>query len=136
MADLGILGQTLDGGTLNTLAPNASQEDVVASLNDIIRRLNTMLKLQVFSDGENKRMIIGYQKDGWGPGKDFGIKVSAEGYDVTTADDTQLLLSFDLETWFYYQDGVNIGQIGKLPNGETGEAWAKEGESVPDAITP
>lgn len=134
--DLGILGQTLDGGTLNTLAPNASQEDVVASLNDIIRRLNTMLKLQVFSDGENKRMIIGYQKDGWGPGKDFGIKVSAEGYDVTTADDTQLLLSFDLETWFYYQDGVNIGQIGKLPNGETGEAWAKEGESVPDAITP
>lgn len=130
------LGQQLDGGTLNTLAPNASQEDIVASLNDIIRRLNTMLKAQVFSDGENKRMIIGYQKDGWGPGKDFGIKVSVEGKDVTTADDTELLLSFDLETWFYYQDGVNIGQIGKLPNGVTGEAWAKTGESVPGAITP
>lgn len=130
------LGMQLDGGTLNTLSPNASQEDIVTSLNDIIRRLNTMLKAQVFSDGENKRMIIGYQKDGWGEGKDFGIKVSVEGVDVTTANEAQLLLSFDLETWFYYEGGINIGQIGKLPNGVIGEAWAKVGEGVPGAITP
>ena len=81
-------------------------------------------------------MIIGFQKDGWGPGKDFGIKVSRDGIDVTSATDDQLLLSFDLETWYYYQDGVNVGQIGKLPNGMIGEAWAKKGESVAAAITP
>lgn len=132
----GILGQRLDGGTLNTLSPNSSKEEMVAALNDIIIRLNTMLKAQVFSDGENKRMIIGFQKDGWGPGKDFGIKVSRDGIDVTSATDDQLLLSFDLETWYYYQDGVNVGQIGKLPNGMIGEAWAKKGESVAAAITP
>lgn len=129
-----ILGMQMQGGELQRLSPDSTKSEQTARLNEIIDRLNTSLKTQIFSDGENKRLIIGYQKDGWGEGKDFGIKVSAEGVDVVNATDEQLLIKFDLETWTYYQDGIDIGQVGKLPNGKSGEAWSKEGESVNDAF--
>lgn len=129
-----LLGMQMQGGELQRLAPNATKEQQTAVLNEIIDRLNNALKTQVFSDGDNKRLILGYQKDGWGPGKDFGIKVSAEGFDVTNATDEQLLIKFDLETWTYYQDGIDVGQVGKLPNGKSGEAWSKAGESVNTAF--
>lgn len=128
------LGMLMQGNSLQRLPPNASKEQQTAVINDILDRLNELLKTQVFSDGNNKRLIIGYQKDGWGPGKDFGIKVSEEGVDVTQATDEQLLIKFDLETWFYYEDGVDVGQVGKLPNGRNGEAWSKDGESVSGAF--
>lgn len=130
----GILGQSMGGGTLPRVAPTATNQQQIAAINDIIDHLNAMLKTQVFSDGSTKRMLIGFQKDGWGVGKDFGIKVSVAGIDVTTATDAQLLMKFDLETWFYYQDGVDVGQVGKLPNGKSGEAWAKSGQSVNNAF--
>lgn len=129
-----LLGMSMQGGHLQPVPPGATKEQQSAILNDIISRLNSMTKTQVFSDGQSKRMIIGYQQDGWGAGKDFGIKVSEAGVDVTKATDDQLLIKFDLETWFYYQDGVDVGQVGKLPNGVIGEAWAKPGESVTDAF--
>lgn len=128
------LGLTFAGNSLQRLPPNASKEQQTAVINDILDRLNELLKTQVFSDGTNKRLIIGYQKDGWGAGKDFGIKVSIEGVDVTEATDDQLLIKFDLETWFYYEDGIDVGQVGKLPNGRNGEAWSKDGESVTEAF--
>lgn len=128
------LGLLLQGNTLQRLPPNASKEQQTAVINDILDRLNNMLKTQVFSDGANKRLLLGYQKDGWGVGKDFGIKVSIEGVDVNDATDEQLLLSFDMETWIYYEDGIDVGQVGKLPNGRNGEAWSKDGESVSGAF--
>lgn len=127
-------GLQMNGGTLQRIPPTATKEEQAAVLNDIVDRLNAMLKTQVFTDGVSKRMIIGFQKDGWGVGKDFGIKVSIEGVDVTTATDEELLIKFDLETWFYYEDGLDVGQVGKLPNGRNGEAWSKDGESVNDAF--
>lgn len=151
MADLGILGQTLDGGTLNTLAPNASQEDVVASLNDIIRRLNTMLKLQVFSDGESKRYIQGYFAGRW-PGGDFGIAISKEGDDVYTTDFDNLLFAWDFSTNNQYFNGGQQQFVGGtsiyvdpstlkdffwagiLPDSTGGFIAAKEGLSVKDDV--
>jgi len=94
-----IFGQPMDGGTLQNLPPNATQEQQVAVLNDVINRLNQLLKVQIFSDSTNKRMLIGYQKDGWGTGEDFGIKVSLEGVDVTEATDEQLLFKMALAQW-------------------------------------
>lgn len=128
------LGMSMQGGMLQRIPPNASNQQQMAILNDVIDRLNNLLKSQIFSDGTTKRMIIGYQKDGWGVGKDFGIKVSIPGVDVTSATDSQLLMKYDLATWFYYQDGLNIGQVGLLPNGINGEAWAKSGQSVNGAF--
>jgi len=47
----------------------------------------------VVSDGTNNRVLIGYDKDGFGTGKDFGIKVSKEGYEVSTTGDANLIMN-------------------------------------------
>lgn len=104
MADLGM---SMQGGTLKRIAPTASKEEQAAMLNDVIDRLNGLLKAQVFSDATTKRMFIGYQKDGWGVGKDFGIKISIEGVDVTKATDDELLFKMDMETWLWYDASSN-----------------------------
>jgi hypothetical protein len=39
------------------------------------------------------QILIGMQKDGFGVGKDFGIKVSRQGVDVRTANDVDLVMS-------------------------------------------
>jgi hypothetical protein len=131
MANLGI---PMQGGTLQHLPPNASKEEQTAVINNILDRLNNILQSQVLSDGSNKRMIIGYQKDGWGTGKDFGIKVSIEGVDVTKATDSQLLFKMDLATWFFYDPTShdNFMQFGVLPDGSGGMVVAAPGSDVAD----
>lgn len=125
------LGVGLKGGALAPVPPNAPQQVQIAALNDVINRLNILLKTQVFADGSTKRMLFGYQKDGWGVGKDFGIKISFEGVDVTTASDSQLLFSMDMETWQWYDpDARNYVNIGKRSTGTFGFEMAKPGVSL------
>lgn len=135
MADIQ-LGMPLNGGTLPRIAPNASVEDQVAAINNVIDRLNLQLQSQTYSDGTSKRMIIGFQKDGWGTGKDFGIKISKPGFDVSTAADDQLLFKMDMNTWFFYDPvtSKNYMQFGILPDGTGGIATAKTGFNVSDGI--
>lgn len=122
------LGQPLDGGYLPSVPPNATNQVQIAALNDVINRLNTLLKTQVFSDGTSKRMLLGYQKDGWGVGKDFGIKISKEGVDVSTATDDQLLFKMDMETWRWFDpDARNYVNIGLRSTGTYGFEMAKPG---------
>jgi hypothetical protein len=129
------LGLSMKGGSLQHLPPNASSEEQTAVINSILDRLNGSIQSQVLSDGTNKRMIIGYQKDGWGSGKDFGIKISQEGVDVNTATDAQLLFKMDMDTWFFYDPATskNNMQIGKLPDGTYGFVSVKSGSNVQDA---
>lgn len=136
MAD-NIFGQRLDGGYLQNVPPNAPRDVQIAVLNDVVNRLNALLKTQILSDGTNKRMLIGYQKDGWGDGKDFGMKISIEGIDVTEATDSQLLFKMDLTTWFWYDPETlkNVAQVGVLPDGVGGIAGAKPGFNVEDAYS-
>lgn len=47
----------------------------------------------IISDGTNDRVLVGFSKDGFGEGIDYGIKVSQEGYDVKSADDDKLVMS-------------------------------------------
>lgn len=132
------LGLGMSGGTLQPLQPNATRDQQTTTINDIINRLNSLLKSQIFSDGQNKRMLIGYQKGGWGDGKDFGIKISIDGVDVTKAGDDQLLFKMDMQTWFFYNptDGNhNVMQLGILPDGQGGIAVAKPGQDVEDAFS-
>lgn len=125
-------GLGLNGNYLQRVPGAASMEQVIGVVNDIVDTLNNQLQQQIFSDGSNKRMIIGYQPDGWGPGKDFGIKVSQEGVDVTQATDDQLLFKMDLQTWFFYdpQTSKNFMQFGILPDGTGGWAVADVGHDV------
>lgn len=130
-------GLSMQGGTLQNIPPNASREEQTAALNDVINRLNALNKAQIFSDGTTKRMLIGYQKNGWGEGKDFGMKVSIEGVDVSKATDSQLLFKMDLTTWYYYDPTTNknVVQLGILPDGKGGVAVAKTGNNVEDAFS-
>lgn len=123
MGPNGILGQQLNGGTLNTLAPNASQEDVITSLNDIIRRLNLQLKTQAFSDDTSKRYINGFLAGGW-PGGDFGMKISAPGYDVTDPN-AVLLFSWDYTTnqQVIYNENIPTILIGSAPGDGRSGIW-------------
>lgn len=116
MADIQ-LGMPLNGGTLPRIAPNASVEDQIAAINNVIDRLNLQLQSQTYSDGTSKRMIIGFQKDGFGAGKDFGIKISAPGYDVSTATDAQLLFKMNMDSWIWYNEGIPQALIGKDEGG-------------------
>lgn len=47
----------------------------------------------IINDGITDRVILGFQKDGFGTGVDFGIKVSQAGVDVKTAADDELVMS-------------------------------------------
>lgn len=131
------VGAGLAGGYLPPVTPGSSQEVQIKALNDVIARLNGLLKTQVFSDGQNKRMIIGYQQNGWGTGKDFGIKISRAGIDVLTATDDQLLFKMDMETWYFYDpdDGRNFMQLGIMPDDTGGWAVAKTNKTVADIFT-
>lgn len=133
------LGKVFQGGTLQPLPPNATKEQQTAVINDILVRINSLLQTQVTSDGTDKRYLNGYQKGGW-PGGDFGMKISLPGVDVTTASASELLFSWDYTTntqVFYDPDdpGRDVGQQGILPNGKSGNAWAKDGESVSGAFS-
>lgn len=127
------LGLSLDGGTLPMVPPNAPPEAQISALNDIINRLNSLNKTIVMADDISKRMIIGYQKDGWGTGKDFGIKISIPNVDVTTATDEQLIFSMSMETWRWFDpDGRNYVNIGLRSTGTYGFEMAKPGEALDD----
>ena len=47
----------------------------------------------IVNDGDNDRILIGYDKDGFGTGEDYGIKVSKSTYDVNTADNANLIMN-------------------------------------------
>lgn len=129
MADLGL---GLDGGQLNEIPPNATREVQIATLNDIVRRLNGLLKTQSFSDATNKRFLQGFQEGGWAGG-DFGMKISLPGVDVLTARDDQLLFSWDwtTNTQIDYSDGVPRILKGTAPgDGRTGFWVSKLGQDV------
>lgn len=138
-----ILGMQMQGGELQRLSPDSTKSEQTARLNEIIDYLNNLLKSQVFADGSAKRYVQGYVPGRW-PGGDFGIAISAEGDDVLTTPFERLIFAWDFTTnkqhiregtqYYYNKLGDNTGQVGVLPNDESGSAWAKEGEDVNDAF--
>lgn len=130
-----ILGLSLQGNELQLLDANSTKDEQIARLNDIIRRLNELLKTQVFSDGNNKRMLFGFQKDGWGEGKDFGMKISIEGVDVTSATEDQLLFNMDMDRWMWLNNGIPFSLMGQAPDESRSGFWiADDGIDVRDKI--
>lgn len=86
-----LLGLTSTNDVIPELSALATKSEYIATINRLVRIHNKEIVLKVYSDSTYRRLMIGYQKDGWGSGKDFGIKLSEEGYDVLTADDANLL---------------------------------------------
>ena len=132
------LGLSLDGGTLRRIPPNATVEEQINALNEVIEKLNALLKTQIFADNTSKRYLSGYYQGRW-PGGDFGIAISREGEDATTVDFDQLLYAHDFTTGTeYFWDPIGDrqwGQQGKLPDGTYGFAIANEGDSIEDGFS-
>lgn len=131
----GELGMQMTGGTLNPLPPNASSEDQINAINDMIRRLNAQLQSQTFSDGTSKRFLNGYFAGGW-PGGDFGMRISAPGNDVTDPD-AELIFSWDYTTnqQIIYNNGIPRLLRGSAPeDGRAGDWISDEGVDVTTVI--
>lgn len=71
------------------------------------------------SDGTNNRVLIGFQKDGFGDGKDYGIKVSQEGFDVNTAADDELVMSSGFNMFKILSSGTTSVTVTDPLNAET-----------------
>lgn len=122
----------LNGNTLPYVPPAASTDQQIAAINRIIDIINAFQTQIVFSDDTTKRMLIGYQQNGFGgTGKDFGIKVSQAGKDVTSAADADLLFQMDLASWDWYNAGVPQTLVGASPDDGRNGIWvAKPGTNV------
>lgn len=86
-----LLGIISTGDTIPQVPQFATKAEFIATINRLVDAHNRELVLKVYSDAGYRRFMIGYQKDGWGSGKDFGIKLSKVGFDVLTAADADLL---------------------------------------------
>lgn len=127
------LGQRMDGGMLPTLPPDATIQDIIERTNEVIVRINLGLKTNVLADNTSRRFLFGLQLGGNEDGSDFfGMKVSMEGVDVTTATDDQLLFKMDMDTWLWSdpENARNFFLIGLKSDGSQGAQLAKPGESL------
>ena len=66
----------------------------------------------------------------------FGTKVSIPGIDVNNAGDNQLIIKDNYDTRTYYNNGVPIILIGKLPDGSYGIQVSTPGVDVTTATSP
>lgn len=64
----------------------------------------------VLNDGTTPRVLIGYQEDGFGEGKNWGIKVSQDGEDVTTCTDDKLVMSSGFNSFKIVASGTAVIQ--------------------------
>ncbi len=131
------LGLSLDGGTLRRIPPNATSEEQINALNEVIEKLNALLKTQIFADDSSKRYISGFYSGRW-PGGNFGVAVSREGDDVTTVAFDQLLYAMDYSTGTEYRWNPDTGdqykQEGQLPDSSWGSVYANDGDDINDAF--
>lgn len=91
-AGAALLGMRSSTGAIPELSETTTKAEYIIAMNKLIRDYNQRLTLTVQADSSGiNRFMYGYQKDGWGSGKDFGIKISKAGYNVLTAADADLL---------------------------------------------
>lgn len=67
---------------------------------------NTVPRGTVVGDGTNNRVLLGFQKDGFGTGLDYGLKVSKAGFDVATATAAQLIFNSSQDVFKIVSSGT------------------------------
>lgn len=95
-------------------------KNIIAEFNRLTTQLGSNNQLTLYSDGTSNRYEIGYQTDGWGAGKNVGIKASKPGVEVTTATDNNLAYKDDFSTKTWYSGSGPVLLEGLLPDGGYG----------------
>ena len=76
--------------TPNDLAKDTSLSDNLALATLNFQALDDENRTKIIKNGSTPVLLMGYQKDGFGTGVDYGFKVAKPGYDVTTAGNANL----------------------------------------------
>ncbi len=107
----------------NRLQQGTTFEQAMPLLNDVFNAIDDENRTKVIRNGNVPQVLFGYQKDGFGLGVDYGLKVSridqATGiaFDVTTATDEQLQFTTAQDTRLFYNQHVPQVLIGYQDNG-------------------
>ena len=62
-------------------------------INEAFAAIDGENRTKIIKNGSTPTVLMGYQKDGFGTGVDYGFKVAKSGFNVTTADDEDLAFS-------------------------------------------
>jgi hypothetical protein len=103
-------------------------EQLIPILQKVIDYINNSQKTTVIHDGKSNRFLLGYQENGWGTGKSFGMKISKEGVNVLEANDDELLFSNDLSSWSWYGPDETELRIGLAEDSTYGMSTYQNGE--------
>lgn len=98
-----------------------------SSGNELINKNNQ--QGNIVGDGTQQRVLTGFQKDGFGDGKDYGIKVSQEGFDVRTATDDQLVMSSGFNMFKIVDTGTASYSGGSIASG------SKDTVTIPHSLS-
>lgn len=86
------------------LTTSMPQNVMIDAINQNFRQIEGESRRKVVTDEDGKdRIIIGRKEDGT-----YAIKVSADGYDVNTATDSQLVMNSDWNMWKIVASGSTL----------------------------
>ena len=81
-------------------------------INEAFAAIDGENRTKIIKNGNTPKLLMGYQKDGFGTGVDYGLKIAKEGYDVTTATDAQMAFNSAFNTFKVVQMGTLRTTIG------------------------
>lgn len=100
MIIIGLMGIIIFGIAMDIIKPTSITNPDGEEINK-----QTVPEGNILGDGTNDRILFGFQKNGFGD-KNFGLKVSQEGYDVKTATDAQLIMSSEFNMFKIVESGT------------------------------
>lgn len=94
---MGIYGTPHDTKSISQLPMDSGDSNTKQKIRTLIDTVNGLTEpkpyLLMYDETGLPRMLMGYVKDGWGAGHDFGILVSVAGTDVRVATGGTVLYS-------------------------------------------
>ena len=112
---------------LMDLQPSTPLDQNINAINENFRRIDDENRTKIIKNGTVPQILFGYQKDGFGTGTDYGLKVSKPGQDVTTngvngVGNANLIFNSAYNTFKIVATGtlsLTTADISSVPNADT-----------------
>lgn len=91
--------------TPNRPQPDSPMSDILAYINQNFDVIDSQDRTKIIKNGSTPTLLLGYQKNGFN-GKDYGLKISKPGVDVTTATNDQLIFNSSQNVFKVRQSGT------------------------------